>query len=180
MTAEPLDNFLVEVLEEQPTTINTTDSSGSEVIVELAKANIVGQPITPELIEVAIVPPVGSGVRFIENIPFTRQGPLSTSDIPAEYPIGPGQYTIESISARVGVAPTGSSVVIDILKNDISIFDTIGDQPTISAGQQNAVVGTYDPVMLAEGDWIEVTIDQVGSVTPGETLVVSIRLERLA
>jgi hypothetical protein len=180
MTAQPLEQYLVEVLQEQPTTIAAESSSGSEIILELSNATLTGEPAVPELIEVAIVPPVGAGIRQIENIPFTRQGQLSTVTAGTEFPIGPGEYLLHSISGRVSTAPTGSAVIFDVLVNNVSVFADPADRPTIPAGQQNAVVGDFGVVMLAEGDYIEVIIAQVGSTYPGETLVASVRLERTA
>lgn len=178
MSIAPID-YLVEILEEQPTEVNTTESSASEIIVEISQANIVGNPIIPEIIEVAVVPPVGAGIKQIETVPFSRQGTLSVATATTEYPIGPGQFVIDSISARVGAAPSGSSIILDVFKNDTTLFPTPADRPTIADGQQNAVMGDFGTVMLAEGDYLEVTIEQVGSAVAGSNLVVSIRLDRV-
>lgn len=179
MTAIPPEEYLVEILEEQPTTINAENSSSSTIEVIVSNATITGEPAVPEIVEVAVVPPVGAGIKQIEVIPFTRQGQLTTITAGTEYPVGPGSFLLDSISVRVKIAPTGSPVILDLLKNDVSVFANPADRPTIPAGQQNAVVGDFGVVMLADGDYIEVIIAAVGSTTPGDTLVASVRLERI-
>lgn len=166
--------YLVEILEEQPTTITEVEGGGAEFLVEISNSTVIGEPAVPEIIEVAIVPPTGSGIRQIETVPFTKQGLLTTVPSNTEFPIGPGAYTVASISARCGTAPVGQDVILHFKKNDV--LQTV---ITIPAGSQNATVGDYSSVMLAEGDYIEVIIQQIGTTFPGENLVVSIRLERV-
>jgi hypothetical protein len=112
---------------------------------------------------------------------FTMIGPLFTKVGTGGYPIHPGVWRIASIEARVVTASGGQSVIVDINKNGVSIFAIAGNRPTIAAGSQLAVTGAWTEVSFTHGDSLTVDVDQVGSPgTEGDTLVVSILLERTA
>jgi hypothetical protein len=130
-------------------------------------------------VEIAAYPPSGGGYDRVEVLSFTKQGPLTVVTDSSEFPIAGGTFMLSSIAAHVSVVPTGSPVILDVLKNDVSIFAVPGDRPTIAAGASDAVIGDFGSVMLVDGDYLEVIIAAVGSTTPGETLVASIRLSRI-
>lgn len=179
MTATPPEGYLVEILQEQPATVVVTGVDSHSIEVEIGNVTVVGEPAVPTIIEVPINAPVGSGIKQIETVPFTRQGTLTVSPSTSEYPIGPGTFSIDSISARVSDSPVGSDVILDVFKNGSTLWPTPADRPTIAPGAHNAVIGAFGLVMLEEGDYLEVTIEQVGSAVAGSNLVVTIRLERI-
>jgi hypothetical protein len=171
MSVLPPEVYTVEVLSEAPTTRTESNETGVDVIVEVGSVSADAQPMVPTIIEIATFPPVGGGYNRVEVIPFSLIGTLSVTPAGAEFPIGGGNFLLESIAARVTTPPTGSSVVLDVLKNN--------DRPTIAAGTNNAVVGTFPATMFATGDYLEVIIVSVGSTTPGQTLTTSIRISRV-
>lgn len=76
------------------------------------------------------------------------------------------------VRVTVGTSPTGSSAIFDVLKNGSSIWPS-GTKPTISAG------GTTDfrvPVTTswADGDYLQVEIEQVGSTLPGADMTLTV------
>jgi len=92
---------------------------------------------------------------------------------------------IESIQVRVGTAPTGADLVVDINKGNrttapSTIFITQGWRPIISAGEYTYVwdsgVVFMDISDLSPGDYLTADIDQVGSVVAGADLTITIRL----
>jgi hypothetical protein len=85
-------------------------------------------------------------------------------------------YQITAITASVGTAPTGDSVIIDINKNGVTIFTTQGNRPTISDGSNIDLSSTPDIDTLSAGDYLTVSIDQVGSSFAGSDLTVQIEL----
>lgn len=178
MTSVPPEAIVLEILTDAPVDATTVDSTQT-VEVSVGTIFTTGEPQQPEVVEVPEYPPLGGGYYHAEVLPFTAQGNLAVTMEPAQFPIPSGSYRIKSIAGRVVTAPTGSSVVVDIRKNGVSIFSNPALRPTISPGQNSAVVGDYGMVMLAGGDYIEVMITAVGSTTPGKTLVVSVRLERV-
>lgn len=86
--------------------------------------------------------------------------------------------TITRVRASVGTAPTGASLIVDVLKNGTSIYNvTPANRPTIAAGTFTTLGGTPDTTTFVSGDYITVSVLQVGSSVAGSDLTVSIRLQ---
>ena len=86
--------------------------------------------------------------------------------------------TITLVRASVGTAPTGASLIVDVLKNGTSIYNvTPANRPTITAGSFTALGGTPDTTTFVSGDYITVSVVQIGSTVSGSDLTVSIRLQ---
>lgn len=115
----------------------------------------------------------------IESYQFSHGGELGVMVGTSQLPVEGGTFSIVSVAARVGTAPTGSNVVVDIKKNGTSIFVSPADRPTIVAGANAATVGSWGNTTLTSGDYLSVDITQVGSTTPGSNLVVPIRLRKI-
>jgi hypothetical protein len=86
-------------------------------------------------------------------------------------------WTILSVRASVGVAPTGAAVIIDINVDGTTIFTTQANRPTIAdggytSGKKTNMTVTTVPV----GSYLTVDIDQVGSTTPGSDLTVQLEV----
>ena len=179
MTAEAPEQYIIEFDVDLPVEKVESDSASYDFIIEVGNTTITGEPAVPEIIEVFAVPPVGGGVDRVETIPFTRQGALSVGGQNSEFPIVGAIYELETIAARVSIPSAGSSIILDIFQNDVSIFSNPAHRPTIAAGQNLAVVTVPSGVVFDDGDWLEVGSVQVGSTTPGSNLVMSIRLTRI-
>lgn len=85
----------------------------------------------------------------------------------------PYSGTLLAARATVNTAPAGSAIVVDVNKDGASILSTkltIGVSETTSTG--NAYVISDD--VLPDGSKISVDIDQVGSITPGTGLKVTL------
>lgn len=90
----------------------------------------------------------------------------------------PRACTVTKVSVRVGTAPTGASLIIDLNKNGSnSIFDGV-TRPTITAGSNDDSVTSFHATYsdLAADDYLTLDIDQVGSSTSGSNLSVSIEV----
>lgn len=86
--------------------------------------------------------------------------------------------TITRVRASVGTAPTGASIIIDVLKNGTSIYSaTPANRPTITVGSYTALGGTPTTTSFTTGDYITVSVLQIGSVVAGSDLTVSVRLQ---
>lgn len=79
---------------------------------------------------------------------------------------------LTEVFIAVGVAPTGSSIVVDVNKNGVSVFS--GPKPTIPAGQHISEPISI-AVLILPTDNIQVDIDDTGSNFPGENLTVELR-----
>jgi hypothetical protein len=153
--------------------------SGSDVVVEVGNVLVEGHPVTPEVVEVASYPPVGGGAYRIEVLPFTKMGTLNPILEGMEFPIAGGVFLLTTVAGRIREVATGSPVVLDLLKNGVSIFSNPVDRPTIQPGLHNLVATIPPGIMFADGDYLELNIVSVGSTTPGVDLVVSVRLTRI-
>jgi hypothetical protein len=107
--------------------------------------------------------------------------PINTdlvADVDIDADIGAVEdYIIDNASNRimayVGVAPVGSSIIIDIKKNGVSIFSTpisIDDGEKTSLTASVPYVLTSSSISFSRGDQITATITQVGASTPGQNL----------
>lgn len=108
--------------------------------------------------------------------PFSFPGTVSTV-------VGGGRYyndsgrtlTIMSVRSAVGTAPTGQSLICDVNKNGTTIFTTQANRPTIAAaGTTSGKITNMDVTTLADGDYLSVDVDQVGSGVAGSDLVVTV------
>lgn len=81
--------------------------------------------------------------------------------------------TLVKVRASVGTSPTGSSLIVDVNKNGTTIFTTQGNRPTIAASGTTGT-GTPDVTTLADGDYLTVDIDAVGSTISGADLTVQV------
>jgi hypothetical protein len=105
---------------------------------------------------------------------FSKNGALNVSTGTARLPIEDA-YTIIGTRLNVGTAPTGSNLVLDILKNGSTIYTTTSNRPFITAGSNSGGPGaTPDVTSLVAGDYITVNILQVGSTIAGSDLTVSV------
>lgn len=113
----------------------------------------------------------------IEAYPFSVNGALTvrtgTSRLYLE-----GNYTVETVRASVGTAPTGASIICDVNKNGTTIYSTQSARPTIAVSTNSANGNSPAITTFASGDYITVDIDQIGSTVAGSDLVVTIRLRK--
>ena len=83
--------------------------------------------------------------------------------------------TILWARATVGTAPTGQSLIVDVNNNGSSLWGaTQANRPTIAAGTNTNKRTTFDDASIADGEYITVDVDQVGSGTAGADLVVTV------
>lgn len=83
--------------------------------------------------------------------------------------------TIRAIRATVGAAPTGASLIVDVNKNGTTVFTTQANRPTIAAaGNTSGKVTNMDVTSIADGDYLTVDVDQVGSTVAGADLTVQV------
>lgn len=86
----------------------------------------------------------------------------------------PFNAKILGVIASIGTAPVGNSVIVDVLKNGITLFTTQANRPTIAVGTNASALKVPDVTSVLAGDFITVNIAQVGSSTPGSNLTVTL------
>jgi hypothetical protein len=86
-------------------------------------------------------------------------------------------WTISGIRASVGTAPVGSSILVDVNVNGTTIFTTQGNRPAIAAASNTSgKVTNMDVTTIANGQYVTIDIDQIGSSTAGSDLVVQLEV----
>lgn len=145
---------------------------------------------TPQFISVGYTPATPGAVEilfhnvavsapgyYIVYLPYTLQGLLSTSEGDLRLYVE-DDMVIDTVRASVGTSPTGSPVVVDILRNGVdSVFTDISHAPTIAPGDNTSVV-LPDNVVAAAGDFFTMSVLSVGSDTPGTGLTVQVKLHQ--
>lgn len=86
--------------------------------------------------------------------------------------------TIVDVRAYIDTAPVGSTFIVDVLKNGVTLFTTSGNKPTIAAAANVSSTTLPNIVSLAAGDRLSVDISQIGSGTAGSDLYVSVTVKR--
>lgn len=127
----------------------------------------------------------GTPVVDVEREVFTITGELTVGDRPAPLHNTGNNRTITSVAIACGQAPTGTAnadalgfvgkaLVADVMINGSSIF-AAGNRPTLDnatnfSGVRTNMASTSWPA----GQALTVGVDAIGSVSPGNTLVVTV------
>lgn len=82
--------------------------------------------------------------------------------------------TIDSIRASAGTAPTGSALIVDVHKDGTTLFSTQSKRPQIAVGTNTDLADPPDVTTIANGSYLTVDVDQVGSTIAGASLTVAI------
>lgn len=88
--------------------------------------------------------------------------------------VAPCKGKIVEVHAKVGTAPTGATLIVDVNKNGTTIYTTQANRPTVAISGTTAAVGANAVTAVAEDDLISIDIDQIGSGTAGSNLAVSL------
>lgn len=76
----------------------------------------------------------------------------------------PRAITIEGEAGFLETVSAGAAVIVDILKNGVSIYTV---KPQFAAGATALTAGTLATTALAAGDRVTFKVTQIGSTTPG-------------
>lgn len=118
--------------------------------------------------------PTGIAGPSVYNPVFSMQGSLFVSTgIQRFYVERSG--IISYIRATIGTSPTGSPVVVDVLKNGLTTLDS----PISIAPGETTLKGILkvSNISVSEGDYFTVNVDSVGSVTTGANLTVTLEIQ---
>jgi hypothetical protein len=156
--------------------VSNTESGGSTYYTRVRSVNAEGDksswipatlagnsnPATPA--DGVVIGAAGSGKTKVPWNVFGRLKLLSEAQT-SDFDMDEG-LTLAKVRARVKVAPLGSSIIIGLYKNGVSIGTV-----TIAAGAKRGVNDGLTTTFV-DSDRISCSIDQVGSSTRGENLVV--------
>lgn len=88
-------------------------------------------------------------------------------------------WQITSVRANVGTAPVGADVIIDVNIDGVSIFPDTAHQLVIPDGQTTSGKHVIT-ANVAPGSALSVDIDQVGTTTAGDDLLVELVVSEIA
>ena len=118
-----------------------------------------------------------TGVKWalpVRYITLGRAGTLTATAGTARVYV-PFACTITGVRASVGTAPTGASVIVDVLLNNATIWGTNpGNRPTITATNYSDLTNTPDTTAIAADDYLTLTVAQIGSTIAGADLIVTL------
>src|SRR3972149_4452477 len=119
---------------------------------------------------------LAENLKQISRIGFVNPGVLAVAAGSVRLRM-PRHGVIVKVTATVGTAPTGASLIVDVNKNGTTIFTTQANRPTIAAGSQDDLSSIPDVVPFAKEDVFTMDVDQVGSTVAGSNLVVQVRCQ---
>jgi hypothetical protein len=115
-------------------------------------------------------------------VTFSKQGTVAVTTEAAVmrwYNDSGRALTIDSVRASVNTAPTGASLIVDVNYDGTTIYTTGPgtNRPTITATNFTAEQGgAPDVTSVADGHYLSVNVDAVGSTIPGSDLTVQVWL----
>jgi hypothetical protein len=131
----------------------------------------------------AAVSLTGQSPNQVVNITLPVLPVTQSFSVPGTVDVGVGRarfyaalpMTISAVRASVAIPPTGQSILIDVLKNGLTIFDN-AERPLIPVGANTDLSGTprADRKNMVAGDYLTVSILQVGSQNPGADLNIQV------
>lgn len=117
----------------------------------------------------------GGGAVGTETVFFTIEGVLAVVASPLKlYNISGTSKTISKVFLSVSDAPIGANLIVDVHKDGVTIFTNQAHRPTIVAGQTTGFTVDIDAAAWADGSYLEVVVDQIGSTVAGSNLVIHI------
>jgi hypothetical protein len=119
------------------------------------------------------VPP--GGVTTVTQAIFTIEGSLSVANNPLRiYNVTGSAKTISKVFLSVDTVPTSAAIIVDIHKDGTTIFTTQSNRPQIAAGANTGQSTTIEVATWADGSYLQMQVDQVGSGVPGSNLTVHV------
>lgn len=119
-----------------------------------------------------------SGVGISDHgkeVLFAKSGALAVSTGPFRWYNKTGKtLTFTAITASVGTAPTGATLIVDVNKNGTTIMT--GTKVVIATSGFVVTQTTFSTTTIADGDYVSVDVDQIGSTIAGSDLVVEVRM----
>jgi hypothetical protein len=106
---------------------------------------------------------------------LTVEGALTVDSNPLRLYNNYGENkTISEVFLSVDTPPTDASIIVDVNKDGTTIFTTQSNRPAIAAGANTGNTTTVEVPTWADGEYLTMDVDQIGSGTAGSDLTVHI------
>jgi hypothetical protein len=104
---------------------------------------------------------------------FTVEGDLTAATNPLRiYNVTGAAMTISKVFLAADTAPTGAAAIVDIHNGGTTIFTNQAHRPEIADGSYTGESTTIDDATWADGEYLQMIVDQIGSTVPGADLSV--------
>ncbi len=107
-----------------------------------------------------------------------------TFSVPGDLTVDPGVFRIYNLTGRaltinrvhiaVNTAPTGAAILVDVHENGTTIFTNQANRPTIAIAAFTGETTTIDDASWADENYLQVDVDQIGSVIVGADLTITV------
>ena len=117
-----------------------------------------------------------TGVPAIHQTIFSMEGALTVVSNPLRIYNASGiSRTISKVFIAVNTAPTGATAIaVDIHMDGTTIFTTQSNRPTITASNFTGVTTTIEVPTWADGSYLTMNVDAIGSTIAGSNLTVHV------
>jgi len=106
---------------------------------------------------------------------WTYSGQVEVETVPIRLYNRTGRTkTIKKIWLGINTAPTGAAIIVDVLKNGITIFTTPSNRPSIAAGAFAGSSVNVEVDQWLDGEYLTYAIIQVGSTVKGSDLSINV------
>lgn len=112
---------------------------------------------------------VSAGGLIVVTFTGTLAVGSGNTEFPATRPL-----TIVGVTPRCTTAPTGADAIFDLNKNGTTMFSTQANRPKVTATNKLGSITVPDVTSVAEGDYLTVDCDQIGSTIAGANAVLAI------
>lgn len=180
--AQNPDVIIIEVPDSTPDVITVTDDQAAEIVtIEVpsqfpAAVTIEAPPLDPDVITIDTGWEGPPGKSY-EVAPWTHMGTIIPTTEPTGAWVYPTPHELLSIQLSITEPPIGADVVVDLNVNGASVFTDQADRPRILDGERSGLVNFSPAILIGAAEAMTVDIDEVGSTSPGRTLVVIVRSE---
>jgi len=82
--------------------------------------------------------------------------------------------TFREVRISAGTAPTGAAILVDVNNNGTTVFSTQSNRPTIAISGNTGTTTTFNDTTIADGEYLTIDIDQIGSTIAGSDLTVQV------
>ena len=104
----------------------------------------------------------------LDDVIYTNTGAIRLRNLTGR------TLNISQVFCEVGTAPTGNDIVVDINKNDVTIFTDQANRPRILAGSNSGYTTAVDISSWYANEYLTMDIDEIGSIIVGSNLVVTV------
>jgi len=147
------------------------DLSATGAAHSFLKQSSSGAVVTVGTIADADLPAIATAHMFTVSVP----GTLTATTIAIRLTNNFGTTrTITGVYLACNTAPTGQAIIVDVLKNGTTIFTTSGHRPQIAASAFSGSSTSVDVPALANGDYLQFQVAQIGSTIAGSDLTVEV------